>query len=243
MPWIGFTYRRAWRSDRPNSACNARTASAGERSTDGKLRSGQDKRSVVGVWVNARLGGLGQRFEDHVVAERLQARDETAGESFGVTAGVVVAAELAVGLAGGEHVPVGDEHRVLDGAERAAMPDAGFEPLVLGLERKRRDKPAWRSCERERRRQDGLVDGGPADCGAVEAMEVVWPSGAALRGEASNRPQVHWLKTVVLNVVGKGAARSRQVWVGKMSDGRKSSAVDVSKAGKTTSKPGLGVDV
>ena len=98
---------------------------------------------------------------------------------------------------------------------------------------------ARRSCERERRRQDGLVGGGPADCGAVEAMEVVWPSGAALRGEASNRPQVHWLKTVVLNVVGKGAARSRQVWVGKMSDGRKSSAVDVSKAGKTTSKPGL----
>ena len=63
-----------------------------------------------------------------------------------------------------------------------------------------------------------------------EEMEVVWPSGAALRGEASNRPQVHWLKTVVLNVVGKGAARSRQVWVGKMSDGRESSAVDVSKA-------------
>jgi hypothetical protein len=28
------------------------------------------------------------------------------------------------------------------------------------------------------------------------------------------------------------------VWVGKMSDGRKSSAVDVSKAGKMTSKPG-----
>ena len=74
-----------------------------------------------------------------------------------------------------------------------------------------------------------MVDGGPAECGAVEAMEVVWPSGAALRGEASNRPQVHWLKTVVLNVVGKGAARSRQVWVGKMSDGRESSAVDVSK--------------
>jgi hypothetical protein len=74
-----------------------------------------------------------------------------------------------------------------------------------------------------------LVDGGPADCGAVEVMEVVWPSGAALRGEASNRPQVHWLKTVVLNVVGKGAARSRQVRVGKMSDGREPSAVDVSK--------------
>jgi len=82
-------------------------------------------------------------------------------------------------------------------------------------------------------------DGGPADCGAVEAMEVVWPSGVALRGEASNRPQVHWLKTVVLNVVGKGAARSRQVGVGKMSDGRESSAVDVSKHSETTSEPGL----
>jgi hypothetical protein len=84
-----------------------------------------------------------------------------------------------------------------------------------------------------------LVDGGSADCGAVEEMEVVWPSGAALRGEASNRPELHWLKTVVVNVVGKGAARSRQVGVGKMSDGRESSAVDVSKAGEMTSKPGL----
>ena len=64
-----------------------------------------------------------------------------------------------------------------------------------------------------------MIDGGPAECGAVEVMEVVWPSGAALRGEASNHPQVHWLKTVVLNVVGKVAARLRQVWVGKMSDG------------------------
>ena len=84
-----------------------------------------------------------------------------------------------------------------------------------------------------------MVDGGSADCGAVEEMEVVWPSGAALRGEASNRPELHWLKTVVVNVGGKGAARSRQVGVGKMSDGRESSAVDVSKAGEMTSKPGL----
>jgi hypothetical protein len=83
-----------------------------------------------------------------------------------------------------------------------------------------------------------LLDGGSAECGAVEVIGVAWPSGAALRGEASNRPQLHWLETVVVSVVGKGAARSRQVWVGKMSDGRKSSAVDVSKAGKTTSKPG-----
>ena len=37
-----------------------------------------------------------------------------------------------------------------------------------------------------------------------EEMEVVWPSGAALRGEASNRPHLHWLKTVVENVAGKG---------------------------------------
>ena len=70
-------------------------------------------------------------------------------------------------------------------------------------------------------------------------MEVVWPSGAALRGEASNRPQLHWLKTVVVNVAGKGATRSRQVWVGKMSDGRKSSAVDVSKAGQMTIETGV----
>jgi hypothetical protein len=51
-----------------------------------------------------------------------------------------------------------------------------------------------------------MVDGGSADCGAVEVMEVVWPSEVALRGEASNRPHLHWLKTVVENVVGKGAA-------------------------------------
>jgi len=84
-----------------------------------------------------------------------------------------------------------------------------------------------------------VFDGGPADCGAVEEMEVVWPSGVALRGEASNRPQLHWLKTVVVSVVGKGVARSRQVWVGEMSDGRESSAVDVSKSVKQMSKPGL----
>ena len=37
-----------------------------------------------------------------------------------------------------------------------------------------------------------------------EEMEVVWPSGVVLRGMASNRPHLHWLKTVVENVVGKG---------------------------------------
>jgi hypothetical protein len=83
-----------------------------------------------------------------------------------------------------------------------------------------------------------MVDGGLADCGAVEVMEVVRPSRTALRGEVLNRPQLRWLTTVVVSVVGKVATRSRQVWVGKMSDGRKSSAVDVSKYSKTTSEPG-----
>jgi hypothetical protein len=83
-----------------------------------------------------------------------------------------------------------------------------------------------------------MIDGGPVDCGAVEAMEVVWPSKTALRGEVLNHPQLRWLKTVVVSVVGKGVARSRQVWVGEMSDGRKSSAVDVSKSPKMMSKPG-----
>jgi hypothetical protein len=86
-----------------------------------------------------------------------------------------------------------------------------------------------------------MIDGGPVDRGAVEVMEVVWPSEAALWGEASNRPQLHWLKTVVVSVVGKVATRSRQVWVGEMSDGHGvSSAVDVSKWLKTMSKPGVG---
>ncbi len=49
-----------------------------------------------------------------------------------------------------------------------------------------------------------------AERGAVEAMAVVWPAEAALRGEPPNRPEVHWLKTVVLNVEGKGAARLRR---------------------------------
>ena len=75
-----------------------------------------------------------------------------------------------------------------------------------------------------------MFDGGPADCGAIEVMEVGWPFSVGLRGKALNRPHLHWLKTVVENVVGKGVARSRQVWVGEMSDGRESAAVDVSKS-------------
>ena len=84
-----------------------------------------------------------------------------------------------------------------------------------------------------------MTDGSPADCGAVEVMEVAWPSKTALRGEVLNHPQLRWLKTVVVSVVGKVATRARQVWVGEMSDGRSvSSAVDVSKPSKMVSKPG-----
>jgi hypothetical protein len=48
--------------------------------------------------------------------------------------------------------------------------------------------------------------GGLVDCGAGRLMEVVWPSGAAVRTEAPNHHEGRWLMTVVLSVVGKGAA-------------------------------------
>ena len=79
-------------------------------------------------------GSSGGGFEGDVVSESFELRDQSAGGAFGVLALEVVAAEFAVGLAGGEHVPVGDEHRVLDGDECAAVSDPGSEPLVLGLE-------------------------------------------------------------------------------------------------------------
>jgi hypothetical protein len=33
----------------------------------------------------------------------------------------------------------------------------------------------------------------------------VWPFGVGLRGQASNHPELRWLKTVVVSVRGKGA--------------------------------------
>ena len=75
-----------------------------------------------------------------------------------------------------------------------------------------------------------MVGGGLVDCGDVREMEVCWPSRVGLRRRALNRREGLWLMTVVLNVVGKGVTRSRQVWTGKMCDGRESSVVDVSKA-------------
>ena len=41
--------------------------------------------------------------------------------------------------------------------------------------------------------------------GAVRKMKDCRPFGAALRGEASNRPLLRWLKTVVVSDGGKGA--------------------------------------
>ncbi len=57
------------------------------------------------------------------MTEPLELGDETLGGAGGVAATVVVGAEVVVELAGGEHVPDGDEHRVLDRADRLAVPD------------------------------------------------------------------------------------------------------------------------
>src|SRR6266536_6005407 len=42
--------------------------------------------------------------------------------------------------------------------------------------------------------------------GDVREIEVVWSSGTGLRKQVPNRHEGRWLKTVVLSVVGKGAA-------------------------------------
>src|SRR3954464_10102088 len=79
--------------------------------------------------------GLGSDWlERDVVSEGLELGDEAFGGAFGVAALEVVAAEVVVGLAGSEHVPVGDEHGVFDGAERAAVSEARFQAPVLGGE-------------------------------------------------------------------------------------------------------------
>src|SRR5919108_5724505 len=80
------------------------------------------------------VGSSSDWFEGDFVSEGFGLGDEASGGAFGVAFAEVVAAEVAVGLAGGEHVPVGDEHRVLDGDERAAVADPWSQALVLGLE-------------------------------------------------------------------------------------------------------------
>jgi RNA-directed DNA polymerase len=68
------------------------------------------------------------------VAEALELRDEAFGLAFGVAAGVVVAAEIGVDLAGGEHVPARADHRVLDGSDRAAVTEGAAFAAVERLE-------------------------------------------------------------------------------------------------------------
>ena len=65
------------------------------------------------------------------MSERFEPFDEPLGFSFGVAALEVVAAEVGVELAGGEHVPAGDDDRVLYRAERLLVAAAGFEAGVL----------------------------------------------------------------------------------------------------------------
>ena len=59
----------------------------------------------------------------------------------------------------------------------------------------------------------------------------MWPFGAALRGEASSRLMLRWLKTVVVSDEEK-AHVMRQVGA------RKTIIVEVPKLARTTSKPG-----
>jgi hypothetical protein len=40
----------------------------------------------------------------------------------------------------------------------------------------------------------------------MDVMEESWPSGVCLQGPASNRPERHWLKTVVVSVEGEGVS-------------------------------------
>jgi hypothetical protein len=68
------------------------------------------------------------------VPELLEVGDEPSGLAFGVAFGELVAARVAVDLAGGEVVPGRDEHRMRDGGDCAGVPSAGAQLLVLGLE-------------------------------------------------------------------------------------------------------------
>src|SRR5215212_3263431 len=114
------------------------------------------------------LGLGGGWLQRDVVAEGLELGDEAFGVAFGVAALEVVAAEVVVGLAGGEHVPVGDQHRVFYGAERAAVSEARFQAPVLGGE------VAVAGADGGQR---GLFEGDPEPLAAVAGA-----SGAAFAG-------------------------------------------------------------
>src|SRR6266496_5897932 len=126
-----------------------------------------------------RLGSSGCWLDGDGVSEGFELGDEAFGGAFGVTALEVVAAVVAVGLAGFEHVPVGDQDRVLDGAQRAAVAEAGLEALVLGGEV---------GALAADRGQGGLLEGDPEPLAALAGA-----SGAAFAGRlvvagAASRP-------------------------------------------------------
>jgi hypothetical protein len=79
----------------------------------------------------------------------------------------------------------------------------------------------------------------------VREMEACWPSGVALRGEASNHPVLRWLKTVVVSDR-ETARRDRVRWgSGRRSRDARSGrperafAVEAPKAVEVASKPGI----
>src|SRR4051794_10608468 len=88
------------------------------------------RRMTVVVLIAYRLMGkpvralCGCLLERDGVAEALELGDEAFGRAGGVAAAVVVGTEVVVELAGGEHVPGCDEHRVFDGADCLAVADA-----------------------------------------------------------------------------------------------------------------------
>jgi len=69
------------------------------------------------------LGSIGGVLERDRVCEPLELGDDASGGAFGVALGEVVAAGLAVELAGDEHVPAGAGGRVFDDADFVAVPD------------------------------------------------------------------------------------------------------------------------
>jgi hypothetical protein len=68
------------------------------------------------------------------VAEAFESGDEVLEVFGGLEASEVVAAGFAVDLACAEHVPGGDDDRVFDGADRAAVAATRLEAPVLSRE-------------------------------------------------------------------------------------------------------------
>ena len=129
---------------------------------------------------------------------------------------------LSVDLPGGVEVHRGG----------GVQPDSGVPVfVVVGQEEAlaecagvcQRSEPVWEV----RRVFQGFVVNTNVEGGCGSSLEAAlygrwrfcWPSRVALRGEALNHHELHWLKTVVVSVVGKGTARLCQVGPGKMSDG------------------------